>query len=122
MLEGVITDSSGAAIAGAKVTIVQLGGSLHYETTSDAQGHYTIVNAAIGSYHVTVDASGFKAATSQVTVIANQAVTADIQLDVSVTAQSVAVLSLGSETRARPGPNLSSRRPVVRLRRADQGR
>lgn len=74
------TDPSGVAVAGAKVSIVQSPGFSHYETITDAHGHYQIAGPAAGTYTVTAEESGFRPATSQITVVDGQIAKVDIQL------------------------------------------
>ena len=57
---GTVTDSSGAAVPGATVTVKNLGtGLVHAVTTSD-DGSYAVPELPIGSYSVTAEKSGFK--------------------------------------------------------------
>lgn len=80
MIEGSVIDPSGAAVAGAKVSAIQTPGTLHYETVTDASGHYRIASPAAGTYTVAAQESGFRPATSQVTVVDGSVAKADIQL------------------------------------------
>jgi hypothetical protein len=58
-ITGTVTDSTGAAIPSAKVTVRETAtNGLHVVTTSDA-GTYTVTQLAPGQYSVTVDKSGF---------------------------------------------------------------
>ncbi len=58
-LSGTITDPSGAAIAGAKVTITNKATSVTRDVTTDAAGFYSVPNLLPGPYEVTAAASGF---------------------------------------------------------------
>ncbi len=57
---GAVTDSSGAVIAAAKVTITNQGENIARDYTSDSVGNYEAVNLKAGLYTVTAEASGFK--------------------------------------------------------------
>jgi Carboxypeptidase regulatory-like domain len=57
---GTITDSSGAAIAGATVTIKNLDTGLTRTVSTSADGSYAVPELPIGNYSVTVTAPGFK--------------------------------------------------------------
>jgi iron complex outermembrane receptor protein len=92
-LEGTVTDPSGAAVAGAKVSVVQSTGISRYEATTDAQGHYQITNPAAGVYNVTAVGSGFKSASTQVTIVVSQETKANVQLAVASASASVEVTS-----------------------------
>ena len=58
---GVVTDSSGAAIPGAKVSVTNSGTGITRTTTSDSQGRYTVPDLDIGTYEVDAEAAGFQA-------------------------------------------------------------
>ena len=58
-LSGTVTDPSGAAVNGAKVTITLLStGSVHTTTTDDT-GHYAFAQLPPGHYKLTIERSGF---------------------------------------------------------------
>ena len=58
-LTGQVTDSSGAAISGAVVTVKNIGTDLSKSTTSGGDGVYRIEPLPPGNYTLTVDAKGF---------------------------------------------------------------
>jgi hypothetical protein len=57
---GNVTDQSGAAIAGAKVTATHTGTLNPAETTTDKDGFYQLLSLPIGTYRVTIEHSGFR--------------------------------------------------------------
>src|SRR5437588_11920659 len=59
-LVGTVTDSSGAVVAGAKVTVVNTGTNFVTETTTNADGAYYVPYLIPGDYRVTVTSTGFK--------------------------------------------------------------
>jgi hypothetical protein len=59
---GTVTDSSGAAVAGATVTIKNVDTGLVRTTVSTADGTYSVPELPIGTYTVTIDKSGFQTA------------------------------------------------------------
>src|SRR5260221_4635881 len=59
---GTVTDSSGAAVGGAKVTIKNTDTGLTREVTTTDDGSYAVPELPIGNYSVTVEKSGFKTA------------------------------------------------------------
>ncbi len=61
-LSGTITDPSGAAIAGAKVSITNKATGIARDATTDAAGFYSAPNLLPGPYEVTASASGFSTA------------------------------------------------------------
>ncbi len=57
---GTILDSSGAAVAGAKVSITDMGRDVTVTTTSNDSGNFTQRFLIVGRYRVRVEAAGFK--------------------------------------------------------------
>ena len=59
-ITGEVADSTGAAIAGATITAVNVDTRVPYSATSDAHGVYSLLYILPGTYTVTVSASSFK--------------------------------------------------------------
>src|SRR5438445_9627990 len=59
---GHVTDPSGAAIAGATVTITNPATTIASNTKTGSVGDYVFVNVIPGEYNILVEASGFKKA------------------------------------------------------------
>src|SRR5258708_21900605 len=59
-LNGTVTDSSGAAVPSAKVTATNPATGLTRTTATDQRGLYAFQQLPVGSYDLTVEASGFK--------------------------------------------------------------
>ena len=59
-LRGLITDTSGAAVPGAKVTVTDVTRGTDFKTESDGQGRYTVTQLPPSTYILTVKAPGFK--------------------------------------------------------------
>jgi len=57
---GTATDASGAVVAGAKVTVKNLGTGLERTTETSADGSYALPELPIGTYTVTVVLTGFQ--------------------------------------------------------------
>jgi hypothetical protein len=57
---GTVTDPSGAVVAGAKVSVKNLGTGLERTTETSADGSYSLPELPIGTYTVTVTQSGFQ--------------------------------------------------------------
>jgi hypothetical protein len=57
---GTVTDPSGAIVAGATVTITNMGTNIAVKTTSDSAGDYVVTPLEVGKYSVAVEATGFK--------------------------------------------------------------
>ncbi len=62
-IAGVVEDSSGAVVAGAKLTATEKSTGTVYETVSTTAGSYRFPNVRIGTYDLSVTATGFKSPT-----------------------------------------------------------
>src|SRR5260370_3020304 len=60
-LLGTVTDSSGAAVPGAKLRVANLATNVRREAESDADGTSSIPYLAAGNYQVTISKEGFQA-------------------------------------------------------------
>lgn len=67
-ISGTVVDPSGAAVAGARVTLARESESAKPETRTDDNGQFTFVNVAPGTLQLTVAADGFAAKTLSVTL------------------------------------------------------
>jgi Carboxypeptidase regulatory-like domain/TonB dependent receptor len=59
-LVGTVTDSTGSAIPGAKITVVNSDTAFRSETVTGTDGSYTVPYLSPGSYKITMEAAGFK--------------------------------------------------------------
>jgi hypothetical protein len=59
-ITGTVTDPTGAAIPGAQVTLTSVEHGINRAATSNSTGDYLFAALPIGSYNLTVVASGFK--------------------------------------------------------------
>src|ERR1039457_2739982 len=57
---GVVTDPSGASVAGAKVTATQTGTNAVHTAVTDANGSYVLPTLPVGPYRLEAAASGFQ--------------------------------------------------------------
>ena len=58
-LSGTVVDVQGAVIPNAKVTALATSTGITLQTKSNGEGYFSIRNASIGTYTITVEASGF---------------------------------------------------------------
>src|SRR5258708_21404872 len=78
---GTVTDSSGAAVSGATVTLTNEGTNAALTTTTGPDGSYKFTPLRIGSYKVTATFQGFQTVTKKdITVDVGADVVADISL------------------------------------------
>lgn len=82
---GTVTDASGAAVAGAKVSIVNVGTSSTIEAVTTAQGTFTVAQLPIGTYTVHITAGSFK-----------ESVTNKVEVHVSSNTEVNAVMQVGT--------------------------
>jgi len=91
---GTVVDSSGAAVANAKVTIRNIDRDTSNETTTNESGNYTQRYLIVGNYQVRVEAPGFQAAVeNRVPVSVDAEVKVDMKLQVGELSQTVEVTS-----------------------------
>ena len=91
-LVGTITDSSGAVMAGVKVTVVNSGTAFTSDTLTSATGAYYVPYLAPGTYRLTVEAVGFKRYVNDgITVNSGEVPRIDVKMEVGAQAESVTV-------------------------------
>lgn len=90
-IQGTVADPSGAAVAQAKVVLINVATQVSAITTTDGSGGYRFLSLSPGSYKITVEASGFARAETSVTLETNQNLNVPISLKVGVATESVTV-------------------------------
>jgi hypothetical protein len=115
---GTVTDSNGAVVPDAKVTVTDVATKLGRETKSDKEGNFQILSLPIGTYQVTTEKQGFKKAVGdEQKLLINQALRIDVKLEpgsitevVEVSAGAAVVetvnATLGQSVTSRPLVNL----------------
>jgi len=84
-INGTVTDSSGAVIPGAVITIMNPVSHLTKQATADSAGHYRFTNLPFNPYHLTVAAPGFSTFVGDVEVRSQVPVALTEALQVSAT-------------------------------------
>jgi Carboxypeptidase regulatory-like domain len=93
-ISGLLTDTSGAVISGAKVTLVDQNKGFRFSTTSDSGGRYLYRSVAPGVYTVIAEMTGFeKTERTNITLNVGANPTADLTLRVGSSTQTVEVRS-----------------------------
>ncbi len=109
-LRGVVTDSSGAVIPGARVLVLAAGASRSMSTETDPAGRFSVEELSPGQYRLVVNALGFTTAELVVTVGAGRSLPITIVLAVQSTQQAVTVegTAIDAQTAARAHTDLPS--------------
>ena len=92
-VRGTVTDSSGAVVANAKVSLTNKDTGLVVSTVAAGDGTYTFSPVKIGQYTVAVQVPGFKAAVSEIVVNIQDQIRADFQLKPGAASETVTVTS-----------------------------
>src|SRR6185437_12086713 len=90
-ITGTVTDSGGAVIAGATVTITNLATNVAFRQPTTETGSYLLVNLIPGKYQVDVEQTGFKKASQVVTLEVGQRARVDATLEVGAVSETVTV-------------------------------
>lgn len=91
-LVGTVRDSTGAVVAGAKVTVVNTDTAFTSETVTSEEGAYYVPFLVAGNYKISVEASGFKRFTRDgITLRPTEVPRVDIALEVGAVTESIAV-------------------------------
>src|SRR6266478_2149286 len=89
---GTVTDPSGAAVSGAKVTVTSVRKNITEQATTNADGNYSITHLIPDVYNVKAEASGFKSfQTANVVVSADTGSRVDGQFQVGGSQETVEV-------------------------------
>ncbi len=91
-INGTVTDPSGAAVAGAMVTATDTATNIAHNSVATSDGQFSFQDLPLGTYTVTVTASGFQKTTvSNIVVSAGNVFTVPVQLAVGQQATAVEV-------------------------------
>jgi len=86
-LTGIVTDQTGAVVAGAKVIVTETGTGVTHTVTAGGTGLYDVSGLNPGTYNIKVTAKGFESYAQN-----------GIQVNVSATARADVKLTVGAET------------------------
>ena len=91
-ISGLVTDSSGAVVPQAAITVTDLGKNTNFRTESNDSGFYLVGQLSPGSYRVSVEKAGFKKyALDALPLSTQQKASIDIVLEVGTLVDSVSV-------------------------------
>jgi outer membrane receptor protein involved in Fe transport len=91
-VSGSVTDTAGAVVGGASVTLVNKDTNVHAVRVTNDDGHYAFVNVRPGTYSLTIELTGF--ATTKVAAFVvgvNETVARNVSLKVGTVEESVEV-------------------------------
>ena len=98
-VRGTVTDSSGAVIAGAKVTLTDSLTGTSRVTSTNSDGNYQVFGLKAGTYEITVETPGMaKSEIHGVVLKGSDVVTTDAVLKVSSAAQTSVVVTMEAPT------------------------
>jgi hypothetical protein len=90
-ISGDVTDTSGAVVAGATVTVENLGTAEKRTATTTASGSFRVPDLAIGKYKVTATAEGFKTLVQTSEVLTGAVTRAEFKLPIGQRTETVEV-------------------------------
>lgn len=90
---GTITDSSGAVVAGATVSVTDIGTGRTVTAATGGAGDYAVNALPIGKYHETVAMQGFKTASADYLLQVSQVLEVSLKLETGSTSTTVDVTS-----------------------------
>ncbi|MDM7923840.1 MAG: TonB-dependent receptor [Pyrinomonadaceae bacterium] len=108
-MTGTVTDSSGAAVAGATVTLTNEGTNTSFTATTNSSGVYVFDLIQPGTYTVTVEREGFKKfISSKNPVLINQPATVNVALEVGDVSAVVSVEASAEQVQTSTSGNVGS--------------
>jgi hypothetical protein len=96
-ITGFVTDSSGAVLSHATLTITNIGTGFEKTLTTDGRGGFTATSLPIGNYSISAKMAGFAEAKSQ-TIVLNAGATVNVNLMLNVEAIKETVEVTGTTT------------------------
>src|ERR1043166_7192723 len=91
-LNGTVTDATGAAVPGAKVTVTNHDTGFSRTTTTNQAGQYTLPTLPVGSYDLTAENQGFKVSKrTGIALTVGAVATVDVVLEVGGVQETVRI-------------------------------
>jgi hypothetical protein len=91
-IRGTVTDKSGAAVSGAKLSLVNIEQGLHREASTNASGEYELAVLPPGTYVLTVQMAGFRTFEQKgLQLLVNTPATLNVRLEIGTTLETVEV-------------------------------
>jgi len=96
-IAGVVTDSTGAVVAGASVKITDKATNTPRSIASNDTGRYFFANVVPGDYEVAVSKTGFRTTKTIVTASIGEPLTVDLKLELGSVSETVEVTASNAE-------------------------
>ena len=90
-MSGTVTDPSGAIISKASVTMTQVGTEVKRTSVTNDSGQFNIPSLPPATYHLMVEAPGFKKYVQDVTLLADQSGSLQVQMQLGASAETVTI-------------------------------
>lgn len=91
-IRGTVTDPSGGAVAGAKVTLINEATNTSREVVTSATGEYLFLEVPVGSYEIDITGTGFKKYQRKgIVLVLNEIASVDVTLQVGGSTETVEV-------------------------------
>jgi outer membrane receptor protein involved in Fe transport len=91
-IRGTVTDASGGAVAGVKVTLINEGTNASREAQTSATGEYLFLEVPVGSYEIDIVGTGFKRYQRKgIVLVLNEIASVDVTLQVGGATETVEV-------------------------------
>ncbi|MBI3894920.1 MAG: TonB-dependent receptor, partial [Acidobacteria bacterium] len=91
-VSGTVSDSTGAVIPGANVTLRNVETGITRTTMTDAAGRYRVPQLGLGSYEVTAEAAGFQTSVrTGITLTVGREATVDFSMQIGAVAERITV-------------------------------
>ena len=90
-ITGTVTDSTGAVMPNAKVTVTEKNTSIARTVVTNGTGQFNVTSLPPATYTVSVEATGFKKYVQDVTLLADQTRDLDVHMQVGEATQQVTV-------------------------------
>ena len=117
---GYVTDTSGASVAGAQVTVTSADNGMSRSTVTDSSGHWTVLALPSGNYKVKLESPGFKTSVNNIRYDSSQPSlyqgvlsVGAAQETVEVTAEAVTLETESAEVSPLNGRNFSRVAPLA---------
>ncbi len=95
-ISGTITDTAGASVPNASVTVTNVANNLVRTAATDESGYYTVTNLPVGTYTVVAERAGFKKAGQfDIALTADARLTVDLTFEAGQVTETVQVTSAG---------------------------